>query len=191
MMYPEIQFTVLKGRPTVNRHLRRFGEAVAHYREFLGSATWAGTFAVRNEMFRWFLAETDLAWLVMLDDDIVLTPESEYFVLSEADVTGPRVVGACDGRDAHPTGLASGAIKFSRRAVERLGQFWQPPMDSTCGCNQLYNACRKAGLVVAKFGAVGHRVPVTVFPGPVFILDRDVANLGCQPGQPFLPRGRC
>lgn len=172
--WPDILFAVLKGRPSVNRHLRRFGQTVAHYREFPGSPTWDGTFEIRNAMIWHFLRETNLDWLVMLDDDIVLTAESEPFITSIADVTGPHVVGAADGREAHPTGLASGAVKFSRRALQRLGQFWARPMDGTCGCNQIYNACRKAGLVIAKLGAVGHRVPVTVFPGPVFVLDADV-----------------
>jgi len=180
-LYPDIQFAVLKGRPAVNRHLRRFGQAAAHYREFVGSATWAGTFAVRNEIFRWFIAETDLPWLVMLDDDIVLTDESASFVLSEADVTGPHIADA-QGREAHPTGLASGAIKFSRRAVEQLDQCWAAPVDGTCGCNMLYNECRKAGLVIAKFGVVGHRVPVTIFPGPTFATDAQLEAGGLRQG---------
>jgi len=191
MIYPEIQFAVLKGRPTVNRHLRRFGQSVAHYREFIGSATWKGTFAVRNEIFRWFITETDLPWLVMLDDDIVLTVESEPFILGEADVTGPHVVDA-RGREAHPTGLASGAIKFSRRAVGRLDQCWAAPVDGTCGCNMLYNECRKAGLGVAKAGTVGHRVPVTVFPGPAFVTDEKLeAGMSRHGNIPDLPTSRC
>ena len=181
MKYPEIQFSVLRGRPTANRHLRRFGEAVAHYREFIGSSTWKGTFAVRNEIFRWFITETDLPWLVMLDDDIVLTIESEPFILNEADVTGPHIADA-QGREAHPTSLASGAIKFSRRAVELLDQCWAAPVDGTCGCNQLYNACKQAGLQVAKAGVVGHRVPVTVFPGPVFMTDAQLEAAGSRQG---------
>lgn len=28
-----------------------------------------------------------------------------------------------------------------------------------------------------KAGAIGHRVPVTVFPGPAFVLDKNVINL--------------
>ena len=175
--YPDIQFAVLKGRPTVNRHLRRFGESVAHYREFPGSATWQGIFAVRNGIFRWFLDECTLPSLVMLDDDIVLTAESQPFLASQADATGPRVVGAADGQEVHPHTLSAAAVKLSRGAVEALGECWQPPADRSCGCPVLFNACVRAGLMPAKAGAVGHRVPVTVFPGPVFVLDADVRGL--------------
>ena len=175
--YPDIQFVVLRGRPTVNRHLRQFGASAAHYREFPGSATWTGTFAIRNEMFRWFLAETDLPWLVMLDDDIVLTTESEMFLLSDTDVAGPHVADAA-GHEAHPTGLATGAVKFSRKAVQSLGSFWAPPTNGGCGCSTLYNACRKAGLVITKAGVVGHRIPMTVWVNKPAQFDAEVMILG-------------
>jgi len=175
--WPNIQFAVLRGRPTVNRHLRHFGQTVARYREFPGSATWQGIFAIRNGIFRWFLDECALPWLVMLDDDIVLTAESEPFLASQADVTGPRVVGASDGQEVHPHTLSAAAVKLSRPAVAALGECWHPPADGSCGCSTLFNACIRAGIQPAKAGAVGHRVPVTVFPGPVFVLDADVRGL--------------
>jgi len=180
-LWPDIQFAVLRGRPTVNRHLRRFGQAVAHYREFPGAPTWQGIFAVRNGIFRWFLRECDLPWLVMLDDDIVLTAESEPFLASTADVTGPRVVGASDGQEVHPHTLSAAAVKLSRPAIEALGECWQAPIDESCGCQALFNACLRVGIKPVKAGIVGHRVPVTVFPGRVFVLDRDIADLtDCQ-----------
>lgn len=181
--WPEIQFAVLRGRPAVNRHLRRFGKTVAHYREFPGSATWRGIFAVRNGIFRWFLDECSVAkkaktpWLVMLEDDIVLTAESEPFLTSTADVTGPRVVGASDGQEVHPHTLSAAAVKLSRPAVAALGKCWQAPTDGSCGCHALFKACLRAGIKPAKAGIVGHRVPVTVFPGPAFVLDADVRGL--------------
>jgi hypothetical protein len=175
--WPEIQFAVLRGRPAVNRHLRRFGQSVAHYREFPGSANWQGIFAVRNAIFRWFLAECALPWLVMLDDDIVVTAESEPFLASTADVTGPRVVGATDGIEVHPHTLSAAAVKLSRPAVAALGACWQPPADGNCGCPILFNACIQASIRPVKAGAVGHRVPVTILPGPVFLLDADVRGL--------------
>ena len=178
--WPDIQFAILRGRPAVNRHLRRFGQSVAYYREFPGSATWQGIFAVRNGIFRWFLDECSFAktpWLVMLDDDIVLTAESEPFLVSQADVTGPRVVGASDGQEVHPHTLSAAAVKLSRVAVTALGECWQPPADGSCGCPAFFNACVRAGLKPVKAGVVGHRVPVTVFPGPVFVPDADVWGL--------------
>ena len=175
--WSDIQFAVLRGRPAVNRHLRRFSQTVAHYREFPGSATWQGIFAVRNGIFRWFLDECDLPWLVMLDDDIVLTAESEPFLASQAEVSGPRVVGASDGQEVHPHTLSAAAVKLSRPAVAALGECWKPPADGNCGCPTLFNACAQTGIKPVKAGAVGHRVPVTVFPGPVFLTDAEVREL--------------
>jgi len=175
--WPDIQFAILRGRPAVNRHLRRFGQSVAYYREFPGSATWQGIFAVRNGIFRWFLDECTLPWLVMLDDDIVLTAESEPFLASQADVTGPRVVGATDGQEVHPHTLSAAAVKLSRPAVAALGECWRPPADGGCGCSNLFSACLRAGFKPAKAGIVGHRVPVTVLPGPKFVLDSNVRGL--------------
>jgi len=188
--WPDIQFAVLCGRPSVNRHLRRFGQTVAHYREFPGSPTWEGIFAVRNGIFRWFLDECDLPWLVMLDDDIVLTAESEPFLASTADATGPRVVGASDGQEVHPHTLSAAALKLSRPAVAALGECWQHPANGSCGCSALFNACLRAGLRPAKAGVVGHRIPVTVLPGPVFVTDSTMATT-CSPRvRPSLRRYR-
>ena len=87
------------------------------------------------------------------------------------------MIGAVSGQEVHPHTL-SAAVRLSRPAVAALGECWHPPADGSCGCSTLFNACLRAGITPAKAGIVGHRVPVTVFPGPVFVTDRDVEIAG-------------
>jgi len=165
--YPDIQFAVLNGRPTVNRHLRRFGDQCANFRVVPGAPTWEGIFAVRNEIMAWFVEETNLPCLVVLDDDIVLDGRSAAFLDSTADVTGPRVVGATDGREVHPGDLSGAAFKLSRRAAHLLQGCWKVPRKGNCGCHSLFVMSKRLGLAVSKAGMVGHRIPMTAWPdGP-------------------------
>ena len=174
--YPDIQFVVILGKPSVNRHLRQFGEKCENFRVVPGAPTWAETYKVRNEVVRWFLDKCDKPWLVMLEDDIVLTAESEPFIMSEADVTSPRIVEATYGKEVHQHTMTT-AAKFSRAAVVALGECFRPLPVCACDCQTLYAACRRAGLEPVRAGVVGHRIPVTVFPGPVFMLDAEVKIL--------------
>jgi len=161
--YADIQFAVLRGRETVNPWLAAFGGTCANYKEFAGPKTWRETFNTRNEMLQWFLADTTLPWLFMSDDDIVLTLDSKPLLESEADVTTPHVVGT-DGTEGHRRTMATGAIKFSRKAVELLVGKWKAPA-SSCGCNQFHNVCVRAGIQPVKAGIVGHVIPVIAWPG--------------------------
>ena len=168
MRYPDIQFAVLRGHATANPWLAAFGATCANYKEFAGPITWEATYGTRSDMFQWFLAETDLSWLLMADDDVVFKPaESKPFLESTADVTTPHVVSTA-GVEGHPQTIATTAIKFSRRAVELLRDAWTIPAKSDCGCNGFHGACVRAGFVPVKAGDIGHIIPVIAFPGPVF-----------------------
>lgn len=184
-MFDEIFFGVLNGRPSVNRHMQKTGKILKNYTVFPGAKTHDLVFEVRNEMFRFFLEETNLNWLVMMDDDVVLTKESIPFLLSTADVTGPRVVGEYRGREVHNHTVSAAALKLSRKAVEKLGMFWQKPTRGRCDCTVFYNRCVSVGLKPLRAGTVGHRIPVTVFPGPIFVLDSDIKYLGEKEVEPF------
>jgi len=118
-------------------------------------------------MFRWFLAETDLPWLILVDDDGVLTPASRPLLESTADVTTPHVISTA-GIEGHPTSFVPTACKFSRRAVEALIDAWIVPKKGDCGCNGFHGACIRAGFAPVKAGDIGHIFPVIAWPGPVF-----------------------
>ena len=167
MRYPTIQFAVLRGHATANPWLVAFGATCEHYTEFQGPSTLAATYGTKRDMFRWFLAETDLPWLILVDDDGVLTPASRPLLESTADVTTPHVISTA-GIEGHPTSFVPTACKFSRRAVEALIDAWIAPKKGDCGCNGFHGACIRAGFAPVKAGDIGHIFPVIAWPGPVF-----------------------
>jgi|GEM_PF-6371640 len=176
-LYPNIQFAVLQDR-AMSPHLAAFMDSVAHWRPFTEAVPWGQMHTVRNRAFRWFLEETRVPWLVMCDVDTVWTEASIPLLESMADVASAAFARAGDGQDGHPSTMSVGAIKLSRRAVERLGECWvAPPGPDKCECPAFYQACLAAGLEPVKAGVVGHRVHVTVWPGKCFQLDSEVRVL--------------
>ena len=174
--YPDIQFVVILGKPSVNRHLRQFGETCENFRVVQGAPTWEDTYKVRNEVMRWFIEGSRLPWLVMLEDDIVLDESSRPFIESVADITSPRIVEALGGKEVHRNTITT-AAKFSRKAVEMLGECFAPLPKCGCDCQRLYAACVEKGIRPIKAGLVGHRIPMTAWPDRQAQFDSDVEFL--------------
>ncbi len=134
----------------------------------------------RNRQIKWFLSETKLPWLLMMDDDIVPLdgladcPPTWPLVKSDKDVTSARFV-AKAGNEAHGRrgDVSMAAVKISRVALKRIPPPWahfefgpDGTIQSRCECDYLAAKAREAGFFPAKAGAVGHIVTAVVIPAP-------------------------
>jgi len=109
----------------------------------------------------------------MMDDDSVPLAETEPLLRCAADVAGVHVAGR-SGKEAHPHCLSAACLKLSRHAVETIPQPWFGYPKGGCECSWFFGRAYRAGFRPAKVGLIGHRFPVTVLPGPVFKLDREI-----------------
>ena len=179
----DIQAIIFDSRP-MNPWLSRWLERFEHVRltstaspdEFGGRDFLASK---RNRILKWFLDETRLPWVLLLDDDIVPLdgledcPGTWPLVESQADITSARFVNK-GGHEAHRAegDLAMAAVKISRRALERIAPPWSH-FDFTedgvnlthCECDYLADRARAAGFCPVKAGAVGHLATAVLIPG--------------------------
>jgi hypothetical protein len=183
LSYPDIQLAVLAGRG-VNPHLRRWAERFQHVRVFRGSDLPDLLACRRNRILLWFRDQCRLPWLLLLDDDVVPVEQTDELLACAADVATARCM-ARTGREAHAHTASAACIKISRRALSAVPPPWFRFTLSTDGMRQLMCECQyfwrkfhRAGLTPATAGAVGHRFPVVVLPGPEFRFDEQVAA-GC------------
>jgi len=184
-MYPDIQLAILAGRG-VNPHLRRWACRFDHCRVFAGSDLPDLLACRRNAIFKWFRDECpeELAWLLMMDDDIVPVAETENLLLCDADVVAARAW-ARTGREAHSHTVSVSSLKVHRRAVRSVEPPWfrfTLSRDGTrremCECQYFWRKFHRAGFTPVQAGAVGHRFPVTVLPGPAFRFDSELQHAG-------------
>ncbi|HUX03081.1 MAG TPA: hypothetical protein VMY35_19140 [Phycisphaerae bacterium] len=152
----------LAGFPRVRRMRREAG-----YQATDCLAAW------RNQAVKWFLKETDKAWLLMLDDDIVPLKETGVLLACEADIAGCHFFSknGCEGHgeDGH---ISMAASKLSRRALQTIAPPWFAfgfNADGTemvqCECDYFTAKARAAGFHPVKAGLVGHIVPAVMIPG--------------------------
>ena len=133
----------------------------------------------RNSEIKWFLNETKLPWLLMLDDDIIPLdgladcPDTWPLIESDKDVTSARFV-AKAGNEAHGQkgSVAMAAVKISRIALKKMKPPWTHFIfneDETqkvgCECDYFAAKARDAGFFPAKAGAVGHLGTCVLIPG--------------------------
>ena len=177
-MYPGIQFVVIEGRGAT-RLLAEWLAGADHCRYWPGAKDRKKLPAVRNDVFRWFLEECGSPWLVMLDDDMVVLPETLALFECDGPVAGPRAW-AKGGTEAHPHTLGASSLKVHRTAVAAIKPPWfRWPRTGGCECAYFFDKACRAGLRLRKVGAIGHRFPVTVVPGPRgarFLFDSEVRD---------------
>lgn len=132
----------------------------------------------RNQQIKWFLAETRLPWLLMLDDDIVPLdglkdcPNTWPLIESDKDVASARFV-AKAGNEAHGRrgDFAFACAKVSRNALKKMGTPWSHfdfnedgDEVARCECDYFAAKAKDAGFFPVKVGAVGHIVTAALIP---------------------------
>jgi len=185
-MLHDVQLAVLVGRGC-NRFLRRWAERFDHRRFFHGSDLPDMLACRRNRIFRWFRDSCELPWLLMVDDDVVPVAETEALLACPADVAAARCV-ARTGHVAHEHTASAACVKISRRAVAAVRPPWfrftlsdDGAAQRMCECQYFWRKFHRAGLTPVVAGAVGHRFPVTVLPGPEFRFDEELARHDSPP----------
>jgi len=127
----------------------------------------------RNVIVQWFLKETKLPWLVMLDDDMIPVVDTQALLQSPADITGCHVIGRGGSHvHGHNDGhIGAGAMKISRHALETIRKPWFRIVDAQdglsiaqCECGFFCEKARRFGFHPVKAGRIGHRVPVILLP---------------------------
>ena len=189
MKNKDVQVVVFDTRP-LNSYLSKWLERFKHVQ--FTSKICPGSFnsldlvpCKRNQAIKWFLEETKLKWLLMLDDDIIPLddlancPKTWPLIKSEKDVVSARFISKM-GNEAHGRGgdVAMAAVKISRTLLKKI----KPPYthfafnaDETermvCECDYFAAKCRDAGFYPTKAGAVGHIVQAAVVPSPLIEKD--------------------
>ena len=159
----DIQVVMFDTRP-VNPWLARWLKRFKHVR--LSSTTSPDAFngldfltVKRNREIRWFLRQTKLPWLLMIDDDIVPLDD-----LADCPDTWPLIECAADVSSAHHISkrgiethakqgdLSMAVMKISRRALERIPPPWahcdfneDETAVARCECDYLAAKARAAG----------------------------------------------
>jgi hypothetical protein len=183
-MHPSIQLAILAGRGTVNPHLRRWAERFDHCRVFHGWDLPDHLACRRNRIFQWFRDECpqDVPWLLMMDDDSVPVAQTDDLLRCPAEIASARVW-ARTGGEAHAHTASVACLKISRRAIAAIPPPWFRftfSADGTrvemCECLYFWRKSHRAGLTPVQAGAVGHRFPVVVLPGPVFRFDSEIEH---------------
>lgn len=133
---------------------------------------------MRCRLFKRFLTETRLPWLVMFDgdviplDDLAACPATSPLIRSTKDIASAHFVGR-SGREAHgqPGGLAIAAMKISRTALQRIPAPWAAFVfneDGTkrimCECDFFAARAKEAGYYPVKAGHVAHVVRAAALP---------------------------
>jgi hypothetical protein len=158
-------------------HVRFANDGQARHRQ-MGLAEW------RNHEASLFLRETDLPWLLMLDDDMVPVPESQALIDSQAPVSGGRFWSRT-GNEAHtPLGsIGLGAVKISREVLKVIDPPWFSFENSPCECAYFCKLLMKHGYAAVKAGVFGHLVPT------VFVMGSEGCNMAFPPMLRPSPRG--
>ena len=176
MKHDDIQVVVFDFRG-IRRHLRLWLDSMAHvkYASDICPDDKGAMYLLamrRNIAAEWFLKETDLPWLLMVNDNIIPLPAASELLDSKADVAGAHFFSRA-GREGH-TGkgvAATACMKISRRALERIPRPWfqhEYNADHTkriqCECNWFCHQAIKAGFYPLKVGMVAHLIEVALIP---------------------------
>ena len=171
----DIQLVILSSRgPTVA--LAMWAEQFEHRREWPGCPTPEGIPVERDRIVAWWLsgpAKAGLTWLLMIDDDMVPIAKTTQLVESERDIVSAR----CVTKNGHPAHehhqFTAAAFKISRKAAKLMGAPWFAAVAAgdrtSCECLRFWNRAAHVGLRPTQAGIIGHRFPVTVFPGKTIL----------------------
>ena len=176
MALDDIQVAVFDHEPPnrwLKAYLARFAHA-ARVSQILDDEDRFADFIAtrRNRVAEWFLAETDLAYLLMLDHDHIPGDELEPLLASAADVVGTAYVRA-SGNSAHPGDgdAGAGCLRISRTALERIGPPWfafvfnaRGTAIDLCECGYFCRKARAAGFHPVKAGSIDHIIPMVARP---------------------------
>jgi hypothetical protein len=135
--------------------------------------------------------------LVQLDDDLVPVPTTEHILVEPGDLVYCGIAGRSgkwghygDGDFGAACCRISAKLAADLEVATRFDYGFNADRTEMvrCECQVFNDQARRLGYTSRMVGAVGHCVPMTVFPGPVFVLDRDIASPGGA--LPFLPSPR-
>lgn len=168
-MHQDTHLVILEGRGC-NRFLRSWAGRFPH-RTILNVSSFPDHVAChRNRVFKWFLENSDLPYLICMDDDVVPVAQTDAFVDAQGDVIGTRAW-ANTGREMHPHEFSMTALKVHRRVIEAIKPPWfaftftdDGAAQVQCECLYFHEKVQEAGFAINIVGAVGHRFPVTVVP---------------------------
>ena len=126
----------------------------------------------RNKVCDWFLRETELAHILMIDADMVPLHETQPIWDEDAPIMGCDYIGSHASR-AHdgPGFIGCGCMRISREALELIVRPWfqfdlrdDGLNVDRCECGHFCGAAMKAGLHPVKKGKIGHIMPAVVSP---------------------------
>lgn len=169
-----IQVVVFDGLP-VNKHLRNWVRRFPNYiyaSEIADKGLPDLIGMWRNRVCYWFLKETELEYLLMIDADMVPIKETIEIVRGEAPLAGCRYI-AKDGEDIHREDgrIGCGCMRIRRDVLETVQRPWFAYKQnddglevSRCECERFCDNAREAGIFPLKRGAIGHVMPAVVSP---------------------------
>lgn len=169
-----IQVVVFDGMP-VNRHLLDWVRKFPHFKRATDIAPkpYPDLMAAwRNRICDWFLKETELDHILLLDADMVPLAETQPIWDSDASILGCDYIGSHSER-AHdgPGYVGCGCIRISREALELISRPWfkfvmnEDGLDAKqCECGFFCKKAMAAGIHPVKRGAIGHIMPAVVSP---------------------------
>ena len=174
--YADIQVVVFDFKG-VGRHLRSWLDTMANvaYASEIASSGLGAKYLIgmrRNIVAQWFLEESTLPWLLMVNDTIIPLPSIKELLDCKADVAACHVFSQA-GREGHGAdGDASTAcMKISRTALERIPRPWFKWEFNTshtkvlqCDCGWFCKQAKKAGFLAVKAGMVAHLIKVALIP---------------------------
>ena len=183
MNIEEIQIVVLDGLP-VNMHLREWVEKFPHfgYASHIDDKGYPDLVSVwRNKIADWFLSQTDLKYLLMLDHDMIPTVETLPIIKEDAPLMGCHYISS-SGEECHDAEgyVGCGCIRIRRDVLEAVDRPWfqfilKPDGLSAeqCECGYFCIKATEAGFYPVKRGRMGHIMPSGVSPKA----DGETANI--------------
>jgi hypothetical protein len=168
----DVQVVIFDGRGALNEPLARWSRQFPRVLLASSCGMDAGLPIAdqRNCVWRHFRsADTQAAWLLMVDDDQVpVPPTNELFTLPYPyPVMGARYFGK-HGQEVHQADgyVGCGCLLVNRVAADMIGDdpFTRQP-DEACECLAFCRRAQQAGFWPHKRGRIGHRCLVDVLPG--------------------------
>jgi len=118
----------------------------------------------RNAVAQWFLENTVDDYLLMIDHDIIPTPEAQLVLDSKLDIVGAEYMGNVGAKAHDQEGyLGCGFLKISRKALEDIGEEWFTN-GKGCECGIFCAKAHAKGHHPVKVGRVGHVIDTAMIP---------------------------
>ena len=126
----------------------------------------------RNLICDWFLKETDLKHILMLDADMVPLPETKPIWSEDAPIMGCDYIASHSNRCHDGPGyIGCGCMRLSREALETVPKPWFQFILAPdglnverCECGHFCEQAMAVGLYPVKRGKMGHIMPAVVSP---------------------------